>query len=349
MIVAVNPTIINLFFFFGICPYKYNDITETIDCCPLRLIYSLVYHIFTSLYIDYAYAIYHSKQMLTQGFSTYEISKIIEDISCVVLHHCCMVNVFLQRKNYARFLNTLNAFERRVETQFGVKSHTKHETFTTTAMITVSIIYFVLTCGFNTYLYGWSTTTVLFFVCLSLKMLSYLLVSMQICYINVVMLNRFHLVFNFAHDTIRKKCSSDLTQKQSFSKSLVKCLRKLEELYAMKSKFSDTFGLQILLIVSNNFFVMTIAFYFSLKPPKQGDAEGFMEFMIVNCPNLVILLWMVVLMEELGQQVNKMKHLAAQVSSTDDEEMASSMSAAIITHMLIIVQFEQWESSQSET
>lgn len=300
---VVHPIILNLFFFCGICPYKYNHITQSIDCTLFRLIYSCVYFSFTSVSIDYVFVIYFYEVISKFGFHTYEIAKILENIARSIIHNFCVMDLLLHRHSYVCFLNKLNDFQRSIESDLGCKVSMKRESFQSMAVIALLIAYLVLisavTLTLNREL---PIFHIVFYILSLLKFLSSLLVGVKICNLNTILLNRYQLVFDYVNDLIKNNSSRDLR-----FKSLVKCFQKLEELNKIKINFSDTFGTQILLIVSYNFVIMTIALYYSLfSSINNEDMFSLPNFVTFNSPSLAILCWMVVVMDKLGQQVNKL-------------------------------------------
>lgn len=135
-----------------------------------------------------------------------------------------------------------------------------------------------------------------------------LLVNVKICNLSITLLNRYELIYNIVNESMKKHNRNDVQCKQIVIKRFVKCFQKLEELNKIKMNFSEVFGTQILLIVSFNFVVATIAFYFSLFPSvNNDDIVSIINFVIFNSPYIVALCWMVVVMDRLGQQVDLKK------------------------------------------
>lgn len=300
---VVHPIILNLFFFCGICPYKYNHITQSIDRSPFRLIYSCVYFSFTSVSIDYAFVTYFYGEISKLGFNTYEIAKILENTGRSIIHNFCVIDLLLHRHSYVCFLNKFNDFQLSIESDLGCKVSTKRESFRSMAVIALLIAYLVLISAVILSLNReFLTFHIIFYILSLLKLLSSLLVGVKICNLNMILLSRYQLVFDYVNDLIENNSSRDLR-----FKSLVKCFQKLEELNKIKINFSNTFGTQILLIVSYNFVIMTIALYYSLFPSTNNeDMFSLPNFVTFNLPSLAILCWMVVVMDKLGQQVNKL-------------------------------------------
>lgn len=306
---VINSMTLNIMCLFGICPYKYNHITQTIDCSFFRLFYSCVYFLMTSVSLDYALVIYFSHKILTVGVVTYEIAKIIENTARLIIHNTCMIDLMLRRKSYVLFLNKLNNFQRSIESELGCKVRIKQENIRSMVII-VLIIAYLLLISVITYIINWHylrRSVIFWYVMAVFKYLSFTLVGVNICNLNMTLLRRYEDVFEKISSLIVKFSCEETKDKKNTSKGLAKCFEKLEESNAIKLKFSDLFGTQILLIVSSDFVSITIAFYFVLFPSifvEYKHFSGLIHFALLNLPCLVILCWMVVIMDKLGQQVS---------------------------------------------
>ncbi len=291
---VINPKSLNILCFFGISPHRYNHTTRTIDCSIFRLIYIGVYFIVTSVSID-------SSKIIGPGLTTYEIAKIIENVARSIIHNFCIVDVIFRRQSYANFLNDLNDFQKGIESELKCKASTKTEHTVSLAVILSLIVYMlvisVLTCVIN---WTQSLTSITYFF----YNLSFLLVGVDLCSLSRILLKYYKIVFQSIGSLVKKVGSSE--NDDISSKRLIKCFQKLGQLNDVKLKFSDLFGSQILLIVSFNFTIITIALYFLLFPSTfnhNRDGYSLVRLIIFNSPSLIILGWMVVIMDKLGQQV----------------------------------------------
>lgn len=306
---VINPKILNLLCFFGICPYKYNQNTKTIDSTLLRLIYSCVYFLITSVIIDYLTAVSLSKKVINFDIITFEISKIIENVSRSIIHNLCIVDIVFRRSSYLSFLNNLNNFQKNIEADMGFKVNTKSEYFNSLTVISFLACYIIF---FSAVLLVriWDVlliTVIILYVIGSLKYMSYLLIGINICNLNMILLRRYQCIFGIIDTSVNRISSEKEKVHQETFKNLIKCFQKLEELNAIKLQISNVFGFQILLIVSFNFVLLTIALYFTLFPRLHAHNRYWFElfnFVIFNSPSLIILLWMIFIMDKLGNQVS---------------------------------------------
>lgn len=304
---VVYPFTLNLFCLFGICSYKYNYTTQTVDCTHFRLIYSVIFFLFTSVSLDYATASFYFDKISQFGLNTYEITKIIENMTRSIIYNFCLTNLLLRRRRFVSFLNNLNRFQRSIESELHCNISTEHDNYREMGIILLLIAYLVLISAITLLLSQTILTyrLVFMYILSCLKFLSILLLNVKICNLSTILLNRYELIFNIVNDSIKKHNRNDVQCKHIVVIRLVKCFQKLEELNEIKMNFSELFGTQILLIVSFNFVVATIAFYFSLFPSIQtDDIVSIINFVIFNSPYIVALCWMVVLMDRLGQQVD---------------------------------------------
>lgn len=295
--------------FFGICPHNYNHISQTIDCSNFRLFYSIVYFLLTSVTSDYMLAVFFSQKIFTIGVVTYEIAKIIENVARSLIHNSSMIDLLLRRKSYAKFVNKLNEFQRSIESELDCKVNTRRENFRCMGIIVLFIAYLAISVAVyytisKTYIHG---ALIFWFSVGFLRHVSITLVGVDVCNWNTILLYRFECLFEITDSLIEKFSAEETTNENDDTvKRLLKCFEKLEELNDIKLHFSDLFGNQILVIVSYNFVVMTMAFYFVLFPlifVQSQDLFGILHFVMLNSPNLVVLCWMVVIMDKLGQQV----------------------------------------------
>lgn len=141
---VVDPLTLNIFCLFGVCSYKYNYITQTVDCTHFRLIYSIIFFLFTSVPLDYTTASFYFDKSSQFGLNTYEITKIIENMTRSVIHNFCFINLLLRRRSFVSFLNNLNKFQRSIESELHCKISTERDTYREMGIILLLIAYLIL-------------------------------------------------------------------------------------------------------------------------------------------------------------------------------------------------------------
>lgn len=310
MSLIINPRTFDILFFFGICSSRYSHITRTVHYSFFRFLYSCVYFLTTSVSLDCILVMTISSKILhTQD--THGVVKIIENIVRSIIHNFCMMDLFLRRKSYVDFLNSLDNFQKVFDSELDCRINSKSK-YCRSLTITLSVVAYMTFISILFYLLNSSYITdsiIFWFVAACLKDASFMLVGVDICNLSMILLNRYEHVFEVIGSLVKETNNEATTTKnmRSSLKSLFKCLEKLEELEELKLKFSHLFGVRILLIVSYNFVVISSAFYFlffSTIFRENQDLFELIPFAMYYWPSFAILCWMVVSMDKLGQQVS---------------------------------------------
>ncbi|KAJ6646340.1 hypothetical protein Bhyg_01551 [Pseudolycoriella hygida] len=134
---------------------------------------------------------------------------------------------------------------------------------------------------------------------------------------------------------------------------LISCFKTFDNVMHLKKQLSNIFGVQLLLITAFDFIISTISVYGSMYYHNLLTLYFNIAY---NIPQTVKCVLLATSLDTLGNQMDliflkinhmeKSKYVTASNFYPVNRAMLYGMAAAIVTHMLIIFQFQMWEDSQ---
>ncbi|KAJ6642850.1 hypothetical protein Bhyg_07806 [Pseudolycoriella hygida] len=369
--------ILLLLLFFGLCPMSLNKEKTEVTSTFFELCYIGVYLVAFSLAIGF-FGYY--------AFFTHGIEKIIKDtasisgysqtVFVIIIFYSTIVVAVCHKKAQAKYFNRVNSFDEKLinKLKIGIEN---------SKMLCYMIYQYVLIIIAELILYttgqlleGFPDKYVFIFqIFCGFMVLTITLAALHVRNCGIILTRRFSILYN---QLDRITDSPSLSTRQC--EEVLNVFDLVEDLFVLKHKFGKAFGFQLLLNSAFDFIYLTIDIYYVLMSLvsngfQWSDVYKFLAFSLTHIVKNVMLVFV---MENLASQVDEIRKIATKASLASNREMSASldllflklqhmektkyitandffpinyamlynMGAAIVTHMMILLQFQQWEDSQ---
>ncbi|XP_037050756.1 uncharacterized protein LOC119084796 [Bradysia coprophila] len=361
---------------FGICPMTLNKTKNEVVSKFINLLYISIYTVAITVALGffgyYAYFT-HGIDRIIQD--TASISGYSQTIFVVIIFYATIIVGLCHKKAQSKYFNRINTFDEKLISKLNINIENGS---VLSYMVYQHIFVIVVELGFyvvGQLLEGFTVYTFTFHVFMGILVLTITLAALHVRNCGIILANRFTILYDKLD---RITDSSSLSKLQC--EEVLNVFDFVEDLFILKQKFGKSFGFQLLLNSAFDFIYLTIAIYYVLmslvlKGFQWNEVYKFMAFSLTHIVKNVMIVFV---MENLAGQVDKIRKIATKTSLATNAEMSASldllflklqhmektkyitandffpinyamlynMGAAIVTHMMILLQFQQWEDSQ---
>lgn len=257
-----------LTFILGISPYLLYQKSNKFESSAYTLLYTLTYFLSVSLSLIFIAFSYYMNESSFQ--STFVTITFLQQAAAMTLFYCVMINLLRNSKKHANFLNDLVHLDKGF-TEFCTNNMSGKSELTYRSLVLLPCFNFVVLVT-NLYLnrghlqlfeYVWNT--LIFLESTTISLIAYYVRCLA-----AVLISKSTLIFQRVDLILLELKDSNVNQQHCRSK-LTTCFEAFDDIVDLKTKFSDIFGIQLLLNAAYDFLIITVSAYgfayFDLKSP----------------------------------------------------------------------------------
>lgn len=254
MLVTQVYLVFKLIYVYGICPFKLNKSKKTFSCSWYYTFYSSFIFIITLFISIFVYL----KEIFNNGLS-HEFKNMISSVgtvancSIVTFYFCHMFDLIIQRFNHVNFLDTVLRIDDKIA-EYSVK---KIKILSKYAWPHAFIPLFIIISNIPVLVYQayqFSINSIIWSLVVAFQITTAFQISMYIRNYATILISNFDRVKLMLNNLIGENVNEHRN-------SILLCFELFEELERLKTSFSTTFGVQILIINVNDLVISTITLY----------------------------------------------------------------------------------------
>lgn len=294
--------IIKVLLLFGISPYFFNEKSKKFECSKCASLYTLFYFLMNFLAITYLTVVHFS-----YGGDVFSILALLKNATVTITFCSVMLDLVLNCQKYANYLNSLIQLDTKLGKLINVNCHTTH----LMPMQIGVIVCFFLT-GFlldliiyrdemEKFQHAWNVTC--FFQGISITLMA--------CYVRclAIILHRRSVGIIDRLDSIGHDLQFPVgINEQKVSERIRACVDAFDDLMTLKNQLSDIFGVQLFLMSTFDFIILTISVYCLLYFFHYQNFQLLFYWFAFNVPHAIKCVLVVSALDKLANQVRKKTH-----------------------------------------
>lgn len=305
LVTKVNIVLKSLYI-YGICPFKFNKLSNNFCCNSYYTFYSAFICVVASSNIAYDIL----TEILDVGFVQYFFRNTISSLSSLmtasvlIIYLLQMLDLFIRRSSHVNLLNKVLQMDEKIsEISLKYNYGLAKTTLPKFAWHHFLISIFVVIIKISIFVKNLPTLAMPEL----LQFLSAILVILQIITILQIpiYIRNFALILNQNFNKVRLLLNKLIEFYAIDRLAVLTCFELFEELERLKTLFSDTFGVQILIIYLNDFIILTSTLYFLTYQLYIGFTWNYFYMFLCMCfPNIIQCILLTSTLDKLGEQVN---------------------------------------------